>query len=75
LRAALEVARERHAKSLELRVAMDYARFMRARGRAHEGVALLRPVYLWFTEGFDSADLVAAKVLLRQLAPPGCGNT
>jgi tetratricopeptide (TPR) repeat protein len=67
LQASLEVAREQEAKSLELRAAMDYARFMHARGRTGEALTLLRPVYDWFTEGFDTRDLIEAKVLLDEL--------
>jgi hypothetical protein len=38
-------------------------------GRREEARAVLAPMYGWFTEGFDTADLVAAKALLEQLAP------
>lgn len=58
LRSSLQVAREQEAKSLELRAAMHYARFMRGRGRSVEALGLLRPVYDWFTDGFDTRGLI-----------------
>ncbi|WP_236646332.1 tetratricopeptide repeat protein [Gemmatirosa kalamazoonensis] len=64
---ALADARARDARSLELRAATSAARVWLARGdraRAHEQLA---PVYAWFTEGFDTPDLVAARQLLDAL--------
>jgi TOMM system kinase/cyclase fusion protein len=68
LRRALEVAREQEARSDELRAATSLARLLRDRGRSDEARALLQPVYDWFTEGFDTADLKDAKALLEELA-------
>ncbi len=65
---ALEVARERHAKSWELRAAMSLARLWREQGKVQQARELLAPVYGWFTEGFDTLDLKEAKVLLEELA-------
>jgi hypothetical protein len=65
---ALEIARERAMKSFELRTAMSLARLWRDHGRRGEARDLLAPVYGWFTEGFDTADLRAAKSLLQELA-------
>jgi predicted ATPase len=65
--ASLDWAREQQAKSWELRTATSYARLMCDQGRAHEARALLAPVYSWFTEGFDTADLKKAKRLLNEL--------
>jgi predicted ATPase len=68
LRWALDIARRQEAKSLELRAAMSLARLwqcQRKRGAARE---LLAPIYGWFTEGFDTADLQEAKTLLDALA-------
>ena len=56
------------AKSLELRAATSLARLWGERGRRTEGHDLLAPVYGWFTEGFDTADLKEAQALLDQLA-------
>ena len=64
---ALEVARGQEAKSLELRAATSLARLWgenKKRAEAHE---LLAPIYGWFTEGFDTADLKEAKALLDEL--------
>jgi predicted ATPase len=64
---AIDVARRQNAKSWELRSAMSLARLRRQQGRQQEAVALLAPVYAWFTEGFDTADLKEAKALLDEL--------
>jgi predicted ATPase len=66
----IEVARRQNAKSWELRAAMSLARLRRQQGRQQEAVALLAPVYAWFTEGFDTADLQAARALLDDLENP-----
>ena len=60
-------ARQRQAKSWELRTATSYARLMCDQRRAGEAYELLAPVYGWFTEGFDTADLKEAKGLLDEL--------
>jgi predicted ATPase len=65
---ALDVARRQQAKSLELRAAASLARVWGEQGRRAEARDLLAPVYGWFTEGFDTADLKEAKALLDQLA-------
>ncbi len=65
---ALEVARSQHARFYELRAAMSLARLLRDQGRCDEARVLLRPVYDWFTEGFDTVDLRDAKALLEELA-------
>jgi class 3 adenylate cyclase/predicted ATPase len=66
--AALEIARRQQAKSWELRAAMSCAPLMREQGRVREAQDLLAPVYAWFTEGFGTKDLKAAKVLLDELS-------
>jgi predicted ATPase/class 3 adenylate cyclase len=65
---ALDVARQQQAKSLELRAAMSLSRLWQQQGKRAEAHALLAPVYSWFTEGFDTADLQEAKTLLADLA-------
>jgi predicted ATPase len=65
---ALEVAHRQEAKSLELRAAMSLARLWQQQGRRTEAHELLAPIYGWFTEGFDTADLQEAKALLEALA-------
>ena len=68
LQRALDVARRQEAKSLELRAAMSLARLWQQQGKRQEAHDLLAPVYDWFTEGFDTADLQDAKALLDELA-------
>jgi predicted ATPase len=67
LQRALDVARRQEAKSLELRAAMSLARLWQQQGRRAEAQDLLAPIYGWFTEGFDTADLQEAKALLEEL--------
>src|SRR5271169_2358480 len=64
---ALQVARAQEARLLELRAARDLARLWAGQGRRAEARDLLAPVYGWFTEGFDTADLKEAKALLDEL--------
>ena len=65
---ALTVSRKQHAKSWELRAAMSMGRLWQRQGRLAEARELLAPVYDWFTEGFDTADLQEAKALLAKLS-------
>ena len=67
-RRAIERARSQEAKSWELRAATSLARLWRDQGKPAEARELLAPVYGWFTEGFDTADLKEAKALLDHLA-------
>jgi predicted ATPase len=67
LRRALDVARRQEAKSLELRAAMSLARLWQQQDKHVEARELLAPIYGWFTEGFDTADLQDAKALLAEL--------
>ena len=67
LQRALDVARRQEAKSLELRAAMSLSRLWQQQGKRAEAHALLAPIYGWFTEGFDTADLQEAKALLQEL--------
>ena len=64
---AIDTARRRDAKSWELRAATSLARLWQQQGKRHEVGAALAPVYQWFTEGFDTADLQAARALLDAL--------
>jgi predicted ATPase len=64
---ALAIARHQQARSWELRAAMSLARLWQSQGKRTEAYALLAPIYGWFTEGFDTADLRDAKALLEAL--------
>ena len=68
LDAALADARQRSSRLLELRATCDLARLWADRGERRNAQNLLAPVYGWFTEGFDTADLKDAKALLEDLA-------
>jgi class 3 adenylate cyclase/predicted ATPase len=65
---AIEVARRQTAKSLELRAVMSLSRLWQKQGKNEQARQLLAEIYGWFTEGFDTADLKAAKALLEELA-------
>jgi predicted ATPase len=64
---ALAIARRQQAKSWELRAAMSLSRWWQQQGKRVEAYELLAPVYGWFTEGFDTADLQEARALLEAL--------
>ena len=66
---SLEVARGQQAKAWELRAATSLARLLSSQGRSPEGLKVLRNVYDWFTEGFDTPDLKDARRLLDELSP------
>ncbi len=65
---ALDIARHQQAKSWELRAATSLARLWWQQDKRQDAYDLLAPVYEWFTEGFDTADLIDAKALLDELA-------
>jgi predicted ATPase len=65
---ALNTARKQGSRGYELRAAASLARLWGEQGRRAEARELLAPVYGWFTEGFDTADLQEAKALLDELA-------
>jgi predicted ATPase len=65
---ALTIARRQQAKSWELRAAMSLARLWQQQGNRTAAYDLLAPIYAWFTEGFDTADLLEARALLDELA-------
>jgi predicted ATPase len=65
----LSIARTQEAKSWELRAAMSLARLWQQQDKRQEASDLLAPVYNWFTEGFDTADVQEAKILLDKLQP------
>jgi len=65
---AMEVAAGQHAMTFQLRAATSLARLWRDQGKRREARDLLAPIYRWFTEGFDTADLEKAKALLEDPA-------
>jgi class 3 adenylate cyclase/predicted ATPase len=67
-RDAIGLARSQSAKSLELRATMSLARLLDKQGNRDEARTMLSDIYGWFTEGFDTADLKDAKVLLDELS-------
>lgn len=67
LRQALAIARQQQARAFELRAALRLARLWQQQGKRAEAAALLAPVYYWFTEGFETADLQEARALLEEL--------
>jgi predicted ATPase len=66
LRKSINVARRQQAKSWELRAATSLARLWREQGKRGAARDLLAPIYDWFTEGFETADLKEAKALLGE---------
>jgi predicted ATPase len=65
---ALAIAQRQQAKSWELRAATSLGHLWQQQGKRQEAYDLLAPIYHWFTEGFDTADLQEAKALLDALA-------
>jgi predicted ATPase len=65
---AVEVARRQSAKSWELRATVSLCRLRQRQGRCEEARRILAEIYGWFTEGFDTADLIEAKTLLGELS-------
>jgi predicted ATPase len=68
LQHALAIARRQQAKAWELRAAMSLSRLWQRQSKRTAAYELLAPIYGWFTEGFDTADLQEAKALLDELA-------
>jgi predicted ATPase len=65
---AIEIARRQSAKSFELRATMSLARLLASQARRDEALTMLAEIYNWFTEGFDTADLIDAKAMLDELS-------
>ena len=68
LRLAVDIAGQQEARSLQQRAATSLARLHAKNGKRQRALDLLAPVYAWFTEGFDTADLKDARALLDELA-------
>ena len=67
-RQAIEIARQQQAKSLELRAVMSLSHLWQRQGKREEGRQMLADIYSWFSEGFDTADLKAARTMLDELS-------
>jgi tetratricopeptide (TPR) repeat protein len=67
LRASIDWARQQQAKSWELRSSTTLAQLLLERGQRDAAREVLAPIYNWFTEGFDTHDLTAARTLLEAL--------
>jgi hypothetical protein len=65
---ALDIARHQKARSLELRAVVSLSRLWRQHGKQKEARQLLSEIYHWFTEGFETPDLQAARILLEELS-------
>jgi ATP/maltotriose-dependent transcriptional regulator MalT len=68
LRTAINSARRQRARSWELRAATTLAELLARRGQREAARELLAPIYDWFTEGFDTQDLIDARILLAALS-------
>jgi predicted ATPase len=68
LRTAIEVSRRQGARLFELRATTSLARMLLTTDRRDEARSMLADIYHWFTEGFDTADLIEAKALLVELS-------
>jgi predicted ATPase len=64
---ALDMARRQQARSLELRATLSLGRLWQQQGKRAAAHELLAPLYNWFTEGFETADLQEARALLEAL--------
>jgi predicted ATPase len=71
---ALAIARLQQARSWELRAAMSLSRLWQQQGKRAAAYDLLAPIYGWFTEGFETADLQEAKALLAALSSGPCSS-
>jgi DNA-binding NtrC family response regulator/predicted ATPase len=67
-RQALDIAQRQQAKALELQAVMRLSRLWQRQGQRNDARQLLAPIYGWFSEGFDTADLQEAKALLEELS-------
>ena len=67
---AIAIARAQKAKSWELRAATSLARLWHDHDKRQQARNLLAPIYGWFTEGFETADLKQAKAFLNELTEP-----
>jgi tetratricopeptide (TPR) repeat protein/predicted Ser/Thr protein kinase len=67
-RQAIEITKNQKAKSFELRAVVSLSRLLKKQDKKEEAKEILEETYNWFTEGFDTADLIEAKALLEELS-------
>jgi hypothetical protein len=65
-RQAVDIAADQGAKTLELRASMARARHCAKQGESQKALDMLSPIYGWFSEGFETPDLLQAKMLLGE---------
>ena len=65
---AIDIAQQQEAKSWELRAVVSLSKLLIAQNRHEIAYKRLKPVYDWFTEGFDTSDLTEARALLHRLS-------
>ncbi len=68
IRKAIDIARKQNAKSLELKSTISLCHFLKEHNRENEELDSLSKIYNWFTEGFDTTDLIKARLLLETLS-------
>jgi predicted ATPase len=64
------LARKQGALAWELRTAMNLGKLWAAQSRESDALDLLEPLYGRFTEGLETADLIAARRLIDELRSP-----
>ena len=67
-RKSIEIARQQEARSFELKAVMSLSRLWKQQGKKAEARQMLAEIYGWFSEGFDTKDLIDAKALIEQLS-------
>jgi predicted ATPase len=71
---SVEIARRQRAKAWELRSTLSLARLYHQHGKSEEAHQKLEAIYSWFTEGFATTDLSAARMLLDELSRVGADD-
>jgi DNA-binding winged helix-turn-helix (wHTH) protein/tetratricopeptide (TPR) repeat protein len=65
---AIDCTREQGARLYELEATTAFARWLKGKGHSTEARTVLTKIYSWFTEGFDTAALQDAKILLDEMS-------